>query len=361
MKTFPFIFNKPLDVWQSLQPKEWADFILGELNPRFSFTATKAKVVGVVSETADAKTFVLKPNWLWKGFKAGQHTPVTVEIGGRRVTRFYSLSSAPNEKYISVTIKRQQGGLVSNFLNEKTKLGDVWELGNPTGDFSLDSNTKENILCLAGGSGITPIHSIIRDLGTKNFDGKLTLLYFAKSFEDLILYSSIERLKSQHSWLTVHYIFSDVPKEGYVFGFLSEEIVNQFLPNYKEHSIMVCGPGPMQTKAISMFEGCDLKSELFLLPTQIKTKMKKDSVVEVTLTKSFKTIELKGERSILEELEEQGIFPPSGCRMGICHTCVCKKNTGSVTDLATGEVSELGEENIQLCVSRAENNLELEL
>ncbi|HMV44653.1 MAG TPA: 2Fe-2S iron-sulfur cluster binding domain-containing protein, partial [Leptospiraceae bacterium] len=83
--------------------------------------------------------------------------------------------------------------------------------------------------------------------------------------------------------------------------------------------------------------------------------------VSVTLTKSHRTILVKGEKNLLEELEDNGIYPQSGCRMGICHTCACTKKTGTVTNLQEGTVSENKDETIQLCLSRAEENLELDL
>ena len=82
---------------------------------------------------------------------------------------------------------------------------------------------------------------------------------------------------------------------------------------------------------------------------------------EVTLTKSHKTLLLNGEKTLLEELEDNGVYPQSGCRMGICHTCACTKKSGVVTNLQEGSESESGEETIQLCLSRAEENLELDI
>ncbi|MCW7488033.1 iron-sulfur cluster-binding domain-containing protein [Leptospira meyeri] len=361
MKTFPFIYNQPKEFLKFLQPQDWADFLLGEINPRFSVTAVKAKVVAIREETADAKTLVLKPNWLWKGFVSGQHVPVTIEIAGRRVTRFYSLSSFPGEKYLSITVKRQSGGLVSNFINQNIKKGDLLELGEPSGEFVLPKVLPSKFLFLAGGSGITPIHSILKQLQANQFKGKATLLYFVRSYEDIILRSSLEEISKAAGWLEIRYIFSDVSKEGYDSGFLTKEILQKYTDDIKSYSVYVCGPAPMQTKALSLLEGNEVKSELFLLPGQTQLKVKKTGTVDVFLSLSHKTIQVKGERSLLEELEDQGIYPQSGCRMGICHTCVCKKAAGSVTDLAKNEVSELGEENIQICISRAESNLELEL
>ncbi len=361
MKTLPFIYNQPKEFLASLQPREWADFLLGEINPIFSLSATKAKVIGVRSETADSKTLVLKPNRNWKGFVAGQHVPVTIEIAGRRVTRFYSLSSAPSDKYPTITVKKQNGGLVSHFINERVQVGDILELGTAQGEFVLPTVLPEKILMIAGGSGITPIHSIIRDLTKRGYQGQVKLLYFSRFKEDIIFYESFAKLEAENSWLEVKHVLTDVQSEGFEFGFLSNEMLHSFVPDLNERLVYLCGPAPLQTPAKFMLGDIKIISELFLLPSQVISNSANSGPKEVVLLQSHKTLMLKGEKSILEELEDNGIYAPSGCKMGICHTCVCKKVSGSVKNLLNQSVSGEGEENIQICVSALEGRIELDL
>jgi ferredoxin-NADP reductase len=361
MKTLPFIYNQPKEFLAALQPKEWADFVLGEINPLFSFTATKARVIGIRSESSDSKTLVLQTNRNWKGFQAGQHVPVTIEIAGRRVTRFYSLSSSPKEKYPTITVKKQNGGLVSHFINERVQVGDILELGSAQGDFVLPKELPAKILMIAGGSGITPIHSLLQELSSSNYTGQVKLLYFSRFREDIIFYDSFAKLESENSWLEVKHVLTDVQADGFDFGFLTNEMLRSFVPDLEDRLVYLCGPAPLQTPAKVMLGSVPVISELFLLPSQVINQGSSTGPKEVVLLQSHKTILLKGEKSILEELEDNGIYAPSGCKMGICHTCVCKKVSGSVTNLLNQTVSGEGEENIQICVSRAEERIELDL
>jgi ferredoxin-NADP reductase len=361
MKTLPFIYNQPKEFLASLQPKEWADFILGEINPLFSFTATKARVLAIRKESKDSKTLVLQTNRNWKGFQAGQHVPVTLEIAGRRVTRFYSLSSAPSEKYPTITVKKQNGGLVSHFINDRVQVGDILELGTAQGDFVLPKELPSKILMIAGGSGITPIHSILKDLSKRNFTGKVKLLYFSRFKEDIIFYDSFVELEAGNPWLEIKHVLTDVQTEGFDFGFLTKEMLHSFAPDLSDFLVYLCGPAPLQESVKLILGGSKIISELFLLPNQVNAPASSTGPKEVVLLQSHRTILLKGEKSILEELEDNGIYAPSGCKMGICHTCVCKKVSGSVTNLMNHKLSDEGEENIQICVSRVEERLELDL
>ena len=361
MKTLPFIYNQPKEFLASLQPKEWADFILGEISPLYSLTATKARVIAIRSESSDSKTLVLKTNRNWKGFQAGQHVPVTIEIAGRRVTRFYSLSSAPGDKNPTITVKKQNGGLVSHFINERVQVGDILELGKAQGDFVLPKEIPAKILMIAGGSGITPIHSILQDLSKQDFKGQVKLLYFSRFREDIIFFDSFAKLEAENPWLEIKHVLTDVKADGFDFGFLTNEMLHTFVPDLEDRLVYLCGPAPLQGPAKFMLGDVKIISELFLLPSQVNSSTSSTGPKEVVLLQSHRTILLKGEKSILDELEENGIFAPSGCKMGICHTCVCKKVSGSVTNLMNQTVSGEGEENIQICVSRAEAKLELDL
>src|SRR4051794_30267363 len=88
------------------------------VNDVWSLSEIRARVIEVVQETHDARTFVLAPNARWRGHQAGQYVPVEVEIDGVRVRRCYSISSAPGGRHIAITVKRVRDGRVSNWLHE---------------------------------------------------------------------------------------------------------------------------------------------------------------------------------------------------------------------------------------------------
>jgi ferredoxin-NADP reductase len=133
-----------------------ADFWMQKLDPAWSLRELRARVVDVIDETHDVKTFVLAPNQHWRGHRAGQHTMIEVEIGGARVRRCYSISSAPGERFICITVKRQPGGKVSGWLHDNLRRGDVVGLSPAAGDLVLPAGA-EPLLMHAGGTGITPL------------------------------------------------------------------------------------------------------------------------------------------------------------------------------------------------------------
>src|SRR4051812_32764561 len=114
-----------------------ADFWLAELGSAWSSSELRARVVEIIVETADTRTFVLAPNRHWPGHRAGQYVPVAVEIDGARVKRCYSISSGASlpgrDRRIAITVRRVPGGRVSNHLHDHVKPGDILALGTPAG------------------------------------------------------------------------------------------------------------------------------------------------------------------------------------------------------------------------------------
>lgn len=359
MKTFPLKYNKMQEYKEYFNPKDWIEFVLGEINPMFSTSKVKGRILSIHLETETARTFTIETNRKIS-FKAGQYIPVTVEVNGRRLTRYYSISSAPSEGLLQITIKRQKDGLVSNFMHDHLSLGSVIELGEAKGEFVLTENLPEKLLLIAGGSGITPIYSILKTLSKMGYTGEATLLYFSRSKEDVIFHEAIQNLEKNNSFLKTHFILTDIESNGFQFGFLSEKMLKTLVPDFELRTTYLCGPKSLQDSVKDLLPKDKIISENFqpFLKSSAKRHLKD---VSVTLTKSHRTILVKGEKNLLEELEDNGIYPQSGCRMGICHTCACTKKTGTVTNLQEGTVSENKDETIQLCLSRAEENLELDL
>src|SRR5689334_18330302 len=128
-----------------------AEFWLGELHGTWSLHEIRARVVDVVIETGDTRTFVLAPNRHWQGHRAGQHTTVEVEVGGVRQRRCYSISSAPADRNVSITVKRAPEGRVSRWMHEHLHRGDLVRLGPATGDFVLPEPAPARLLLVSGG------------------------------------------------------------------------------------------------------------------------------------------------------------------------------------------------------------------
>src|ERR1700758_3996558 len=151
------------------------------VSPTWSRRDARAKVVSVQRRTPRSVTLLLEPNKAFAGFKAGQHINLTVEIDGRRRTRCYSPASAEGSPLIELTIGLHDGGLVSTHLFRHARPGVVVGLDSVGGDFVLSDDRPRRILFVSGGSGITPVMSMLRTLRGESYDGELAFVNYARS------------------------------------------------------------------------------------------------------------------------------------------------------------------------------------
>jgi stearoyl-CoA 9-desaturase NADPH oxidoreductase len=337
------------------------DFWMRELvDPAWSLDALRARVVEVIPETHDVRTFVLAPNRLWPGHRAGQFVPVSVEVDGALATRCYSISSAPGDARVTITVKRVPGGRVSTWMHERVHAGDVLTLGRPAGDFVLNPSVKRKLLLLSGGSGVTPLMSILRDLDRRDAVHDVVFLHAARSRRDVVFARELELLAAEHPGLRVAYALEDDPRSGR----LDAEGLLRLVPDLASRDAMMCGPLGMMSALTPTWTDAGLshrlKTERFvaaprsLVPARAPTG-------KVSLALAGRTVEADGGATLLDQLEAAGERPASGCRMGICNTCVCRKRAGVVENVVTGELSTEPDEDIRLCVSRARTNVELAL
>ncbi|MCB1141195.1 MAG: ferredoxin reductase [Leptospiraceae bacterium] len=342
-----------------LQDESWMDFLLSHIDPTLSLKRIRARVVGIEESTQSTKTFLLKPNSHWKGFIPGQHVRVSFPVKGRWMSRAYSLTSSPSDSVISITVKRQKDGLFSNALHENLKIGSILEVSPAEGNFTLSEEENSPLLFLAGGSGITPIFSILKYFSTQQKKNDIKVLYFNKYKSDIIFHSELLELSQIHSNLEINFLLTEEHLDGYRTERLNSEMISELIPDIDQRKIYLCGPGSLQKSAEQVLSGKSIHKEIFQMNLPIPEMEKKE--VKVFLKKQNREIKLSGIKPILMELEDNGIFPPSGCRMGICHTCKCEKTRGISKNLDTGHLSIQENESIQLCMSRAESDLELNL
>ncbi len=334
---------------------------LRALHPMLSITEARARVVRIVDETADTKTFVLRPNALWQGrrtARAGQFVRLRLEIDGRRVERIYSLSSRPGARLIAITVKRQAGGLASPFLHEQVKVGDVLCLSQPDGDFVLSDPLPGKILLLSAGSGITPVMAMLRDLQARKYHGDVVFLHVCRNADALIFSKTLRTIEEDFPELSLLVHFDDMA------GRFSAESLLYAVPDLAERSTWMCGPGGFMdlvhrhwhTRAIS----APLHSERFVAIAMLPATAP-GTPVTVMLVTSGQHFVTQGVDPLLVQAEKAGLTPKHGCRMGICRSCQCTKKSGTVENLQTGEISDTPNEAIRLCISVARSDLSLDL
>jgi ferredoxin-NADP reductase len=337
------------------------EFWLRELHPTLARRELRARITGIVVETSDTKTFVLKPGRQWAGFTAGQYVTLDAEIDGVRTRRCYSISSAVDAGgSFTITVKRAEGGRVSSWLHDRAKVGDVVTIGAAAGDFVLPDPLPAKLLFVSGGSGITPIFALLLELAGRGRLDDVVLLHYARTREDVIFREHLAALADRHSGLRLELRYT---RGGGTDTRLDEQELGRIVPDFAERHAFVCGPPALMEEVERSWERHGLMDRLrrehFVAPTATIGEGATDA--RVTLVRSGKAFRTDGKGTLLEQAERAGAKPAYGCRMGICHTCKCRKQSGTVQNVRTGEISSEPDEDIQLCISVARSDIELSL
>jgi stearoyl-CoA 9-desaturase NADPH oxidoreductase len=346
------ILGKPLFLYDPIA--YWA----GELEPTWVRHERRARIVEVREIAGETKTFVLETaKGRWAGHRPGQFVPITVEIDGRRHTRCYSISSAPRPDRLAITVRRHPEGLVSGHLHDRVRPGDVFVVGDPGGELTLPERPAK-LLLVAGGSGVTPMRSMLSDLVVRGSNADVELLYFERSDAHVILDRVLLAALAERCPNVRVHIFTGASKPRLSLAWLAGVV-----PDFASRTALACGPDGVVETMTEIYAATGrvdrLTTERFA-PKTTERAVAGQPVV-VTLSRSLRTLRLDGHGSLLEQLEREGVKPNSGCRMGICHTCRCKKTSGAVEDLRSGQLHEATDESIQLCVTAPRSDLVLDL
>jgi ferredoxin-NADP reductase len=337
------------------------DRYLEMVNPMWAATDVRARVVDIHRENPDSTasdsggaevaTLTLQPTSTWRGHRAGQYVQVGVELPGsaRRLTRCFSISSAaslPGER-ITLTIRAHDEGQVSKFLVREATVGQMLHLSQAGGEFTLPVSPAtpgpDPLLMISGGSGITPVMSQLRTLLRDGHDGKagrkVTFLHFARSPEDQIFADELAAIAAADNGVDVQLRYGDQR--------FSEFELRRLVPSYRDVDTWACGPAGLIEQVADAFDGsAKLRIEFFKPPATSSDTAEGD----VTFARSGQSAANTG-GSLLQQAETLGLKPESGCRMGICFSCVTTKTEGTVRNILTGEESSLPDEDIRICVS----------
>jgi ferredoxin-NADP reductase len=320
------------------------------VEPTWTVGEARAKVIAVRRQTSRSVTLTLEPNRAFTGFRAGQHINLTVEIDGRRRTRPYSPASAEGSPYLELTVGRHDGGLVSTYLCEHARPGIVVGLDSVGGDFVLPAARPRRILFVSGGSGITPVMSMLRTLRAEGFAGEVAFIHYARTAEEACYREELGAMPG----VRVLHGYTRASAGADLDGHFSAEHLAAAMP--QPDAVYVCGPPVL---AAAVHEHCDnVSSESFVPPTF--TVPSESSGGTVTFADSEVEVADDG-RPLLEQAEAAELMPESGCRMGICHSCTRRKTHGVVKNLITGAVSSTDEEDVQICVSVPVGDVDLAL
>ena len=313
------------------------------------------RVAAIVPETAEANSIRFEiPDDLRDtfAFKAGQHLTLKADIGGEEVRRNYSLCTAPDERDWMVTVKRIGGGVFSNWIGDHLKAGDTVEVMPPHGSFTteLNASAKRQVVGIAGGSGITPVMSLIRTILKSEPQSRFTLLYGNRDSSSIIFLEELAKLKNRYLDRLELYHFLDA-EEGDIDlfnGMLDrarvDDAIEHLIGTPKEIADwFICGPGPMMDAAesalidrgvgrehihIERFTADRPKDSLVKEMADLQSKAA-GLTVSVTLDGRTRKVEFS-EGNILDSARAAGLPAPFACKAGVCATCRAKVTSGKV-------------------------------
>jgi stearoyl-CoA 9-desaturase NADPH oxidoreductase len=312
----------------------------------------RAKVIAVRRQTPRSVTLTLEPNRAFTGFRAGQHINLSVEIDGRRRTRCYSPASAEGASHIELTVGRHDGGLVSTYLCDHARPGMVVGLDSVGGDFTLPQPRPSRILFVSGGSGITPVMSMLRTMRDAGSDREVAFIHYARSAEEACY---ADELAAMAGVRVLHGYTRD--GAGDLTGYFDADHLAAAMPDPGEDpAVYVCGPTALLDAVRTHCP--EARSESFVPPTFSVTAETTGGRISFTDSNVETTDD---GRPLLQQAEDAGLTPESGCRMGICHSCTRRKTSGAVRNLITGTVSTAEEEDVQICVSAPVGDVEIAL
>ncbi|MCW2990609.1 MAG: ferredoxin reductase [Solirubrobacterales bacterium] len=351
--------KKVLTLARSLTTPLPADDYLALLDPRWSARELTGTVVRKQPETADASTIVIRPRFDWDGHQPGQYLRLGVEVDGIRHWRAYTITADPGhpEGFLSVTVKRTEGGKLSPFFVDEMPVGGTVFLGEVEGQFTLPDPLPDKLLMISAGSGITPIWSHLRELERRDYDGDVFHIHGARTPEDMIFGEHLRGMHERRGGYTLHEHHS---KEK---GRVKTAHLDELVPDWREREAFLSGPRDMID---AMEEHWEAEAEAERLHTERFQPVIGEGTENVGGgTVRFRVTDCDAECepgvSILVGGERAGAVLPFGCRMGICHTCVGRLRVGRVRDLRTGEIEGEEGEMVRTCVTAPEGDVEIDL
>ena len=341
------------------------------------------RVARIFDETPDVKTYrLMNPlgGVLPLDFLPGQFVTVAVPSGGKVMKRSYTIASSPTQRdYAEITVKHEEGGVVSGFLHERVKVGDLLECSGPSGSFIFTGRECTCILLIGGGVGITPLMSVLRYLTDRSWPGDIYLLYGIHSPKDYIFREELGYLERRHPNLRVTVAASH--PEGTDWdgptGRLTKEFIAASVPDLASRYVHLCGPvslmesvragllelgvpaGRIKTEAFGPALG---KPEPDAQPPAADGIAAGVNLPTASFALSGRSAPLPPDKPVLEVAEQIGVEIDNSCRVGTCGVCRVKLLSGVVT-MAVEDGLEPGDKEkgiILACQAKSTGNITVE-
>jgi ring-1,2-phenylacetyl-CoA epoxidase subunit PaaE len=287
-------------------------------------------------------------------FRPGQYLTFRRDFDGQEIRRTYSVCSGLDDGVLQVGIKRVDGGAFSTFANEELRVGDTLQAMPPMGQFTVEIEPERahRYIAFAGGSGITPILSIVRTVLAREPQTQVTLVYANRGLNTIMFREEIEDLKNLYMGRlrVIHVLEHDAQEIELFTGRVTEEKCAELFRGWIDlggiDMALICGPEPMMqgiARALEA-EGVDrarIRFELFRseaqqgrlshpVPSRAAAARTGGTILRITLDGATRQIEMPAGTTVLEAARAHDIDVPFSCQAGVCSTCRCRLTEGEV-------------------------------
>lgn len=225
------------------------------------------KIVDVIDRAPNVKSIRFERPAMFS-FKPGQFLLLALDINESKEKRAYSIASSPTEKeYLEITFKKVEGGTFSPVLYEQ-KEGNTLDVKGPFGLFTLDKHHMNNLVLIAGGTGITPIRSIIKYIIDTDAEKQITLIYGARTPPELIYEKELQEIHQQHPNIGIYFTVNEDPANAWSWhkGNIEQAFIKECVHDLQGATYYIVGPPKMITNVMH-----DLET-LGVNPSQIHTE-----------------------------------------------------------------------------------------
>jgi ferredoxin-NADP reductase len=316
-------------------------------NPLWSARELRGRVLDVRRETADSATLVIKPGWGFEfDYRPGQYIGIGLPVDGRWRWRSYSLTSSPvtDRRTITITVKAMPEGFLSAHLVGGVAPGTIVRLAAPQGEFVMPDPAPASVLFITGGSGITPVMSMLRTLARRGQVTDIVHLHSAPTPADVLFAAELTDMAATHPGYRLRV------RATRLRGRLDLRRLADEVPDWRERETWACGPEGMLNEAQRVWSDAGVADRLHLERFAVSRAAAPGQGGTVTFARSGKSAVADAATSLMDAGEKAGVQMPFGCRMGICQSCVVGLVDGHVRDLRTGAEHEPGTR-VQTCVS----------
>lgn len=279
-------------------------------------------------------------------WRAGQHVTLRFDLAGQEERRSYSISASPVSGPLQITVKRVEGGLVSNHINDHIVAGDRIDVMPPFGGFCLDPDKSARRTCyfFAGGSGITPLIAMVQALLEDEPFSTAHLVFGNRNAASILFREGIEDLAARHKErMTVSHVLSAPSwlssfspwRSGRIDEAAIETLFAEQPPYAQDVQYFVCGPGAMNGSVKSALMNLDVPANRIHMESFGAMQVEEDGVkgvaaqAQVTLDGATHDVSVAAGQTLLEAIRAHNLDPPFSCQSGVCGACRARLTSGA--------------------------------